>query len=111
MRGTTLQTPRSVKKEGEEVLQAPEQREIPLQPVVKTMVRQAVPLQPMEVHGGADIHLQPVEAVTPWEARAGAGSWQDLWPRGPVERGAHAEAGLLAGLVTPWGTHAGAVCS
>ena len=42
---------------GEEVLQAPEQREIPLQPVVKTMVRQAVPLQPMEVHGGADIHL------------------------------------------------------
>ncbi|KAK4816070.1 hypothetical protein QYF61_011294, partial [Mycteria americana] len=33
----------------------------PLQPVVKTMVRQAVPLQPMEVHGGADIHMQPVE--------------------------------------------------
>ncbi|CAN0004364.1 unnamed protein product, partial [Bubo scandiacus] len=22
------------------------------------------------------------EAVTPWEARAGAGSWQDLWPHG-----------------------------
>ncbi|GAB0179144.1 AN1-type zinc finger protein 5-like [Grus japonensis] len=35
--------------------------EIPLQPMVKTMVRQAVPLQPMEVHSGADIHLQPVE--------------------------------------------------
>ena len=35
--------------------------EIPLQPVVKTMVRQVVPLQPMEVHGGADIHLQSVE--------------------------------------------------
>ena len=35
--------------------------EIPLQPVVKTMVRQAVPLQPMEVHSGADIHLQPME--------------------------------------------------
>ncbi|KAK4823596.1 hypothetical protein QYF61_003796 [Mycteria americana] len=35
--------------------------EIPLQPVVKTMVRQAVPLQPMEVHGGADTHLQPME--------------------------------------------------
>ncbi|GAB0190893.1 AN1-type zinc finger protein 5-like [Grus japonensis] len=27
----------------------------------KTMVRQAVALQPMEVHGGADIHLQPME--------------------------------------------------
>ncbi|GAB0208689.1 acid sphingomyelinase-like phosphodiesterase 3b [Grus japonensis] len=35
--------------------------DIPLQPMVKTMVRQAVPLQPMEVNGGADIHLQPVE--------------------------------------------------
>ena len=32
--------------------------EIPLQPVGKTMVRQAVPLQPREVHGGADLHLQ-----------------------------------------------------
>ena len=28
---------------------------------------------------------------------------------GPVERRAHAGAGLLAGLVTLWGTHAGAV--
>jgi len=35
--------------------------EIPLQPVEQTMVRQAVPLQPMEVHGGADPHLQPRE--------------------------------------------------
>ena len=39
--------------------------EIPLQPVVKTMVRQAVPLQPMEVNGGADIHLQPEEDPMP----------------------------------------------
>ncbi|KAK4806178.1 hypothetical protein QYF61_001101 [Mycteria americana] len=39
--------------------------EIPLQLVVKTMVRQAVPLQPMEEHGGADIHLQPVEDPMP----------------------------------------------
>ena len=44
--------------------------EIPLQPVVKTMVRQAVPLQPMEVHGGADIHLQPVEDPTPEQVDA-----------------------------------------
>jgi len=58
--------------------------------------------------------------VTLWGACAGAGSCQDLWTRG-----AHARAGLLAGLVTPWGptveqpvpeglhpvgrTHAGAV--
>ena len=35
--------------------------EIPLQPMVKIMVRQIVPLQPLQVHGGADIHLQPGE--------------------------------------------------
>jgi len=29
----------------------------PLQLVMKTTVRQVVPLQCMEVHGGADIHL------------------------------------------------------
>ncbi|KAK4829093.1 hypothetical protein QYF61_002044 [Mycteria americana] len=32
---------------------------------MKTMVRQVVPLQPMEVHGGADIHLQPMEDPMP----------------------------------------------
>ncbi|CAM9299929.1 unnamed protein product, partial [Bubo scandiacus] len=47
----------------------------------------------MEVHGGAHLHLQPVEdpmdrwihlkdVVTLWEAHTGAGSWQDLWPCG-----------------------------
>jgi len=56
VRGTTLQTPRSVKKEKERVLQFTG-AEIPLQPVEKTVVGQAVPLQPMEVHGGADIDL------------------------------------------------------
>ncbi|GAB0209120.1 hypothetical protein GRJ2_003377700 [Grus japonensis] len=39
--------------------------EIPLQPMVKAMVRQAIPLQPMEVNSGADIHLQPEEDPTP----------------------------------------------
>ncbi|GAB0178039.1 nucleoside diphosphate kinase 6 [Grus japonensis] len=39
--------------------------EIPLQPLEKTMVRQAVPLKPMEVNSGADIHLQPVEDPMP----------------------------------------------
>ena len=62
MRETTLQTPRSVNKEGA---------------------------------GGAQ------------DARAGS------LPRTcrPVEREAHTGAGLLAGLVTPWGIHAGAACS
>ena len=43
----TWQTPKSVKKEGEEVGPG-SGAEIPLQPVEKTMVKQAVPLQPME---------------------------------------------------------------
>ncbi|GAB0190832.1 zinc finger and BTB domain-containing protein 5 [Grus japonensis] len=65
----------------------------------KTTVRQAVPLQSMEVDGGADIHLQPMEdpipeqveapegGCGPWEACAGASSWQDMWPCG--ERSPH----------------------
>ena len=35
--------------------------EVSLQPMEKTMERQAVPLQPTEVHSGADIRLQPME--------------------------------------------------
>ncbi|PKU38770.1 hypothetical protein llap_3742 [Limosa lapponica baueri] len=35
--------------------------EIPLQPVMKTVVTQAVSLERMEVNDGADIHLQPME--------------------------------------------------
>ena len=38
-----------------------------LQPVVRW---QAVPLQPMEVSGGADAHLQPMEDPTPEQADA-----------------------------------------
>ena len=82
MRGTTLQTPRSVQKEG--VLQALEQ--IRLQPMEKTMVRQAVPLQPMEDDGGADIHLQPMEDPTLEHDPMGSPHWSRL----------------LAGPVAPW---------
>ena len=39
--------------------------EVPLQPVTQTMVRQAVPPQSMEINGGAEIHLQPLEDPTP----------------------------------------------
>ncbi|GAB0193758.1 EH domain-containing protein 4 [Grus japonensis] len=91
----------------------------------KTMVRQAVPLQPMEGDGGADIHLQAMEDnggadihLQPMEdpMLEQVDAQRRLWPygkptleqalgrtRGPVVRGAHARAGLLAGLVTPWG--------
>ncbi|GAB0204871.1 hypothetical protein GRJ2_002952700 [Grus japonensis] len=124
LKGGCSETRRSVKKEGEEVLQA----EIPLQPVEKTMVRQAVPLQPMEDDGGAEIppaaHGGPharaggyalKEAVTPREAHAGASSWQDLWPRGERSPGWSRFAGrtcdpmgdprwssLVLKVCTPW---------
>jgi len=47
--------------------------------------------------------------VTLWEACPGADSCQELWTYGEGE--AHAGAGLLAGLMTLWGTHTGAACS
>ncbi|GAB0188262.1 hypothetical protein GRJ2_001291500 [Grus japonensis] len=52
------------------------------------MVKQAVPLQPMEVDGGADIHLQPMEDTTPEEGCDPVGS--PHWSK------------LLAGPVDPW---------
>jgi len=85
------------------------------------MVRQVVPLQPMEVHGGADIHLQPVEGTPCWSRWVPEGDCDPVGSPvlekdpartcGPMERGAYAGAGLLAGLVTLWGTHGGAACS
>jgi len=54
---TTLQTPRSVKKKVGGGAQNVRAESLPLQLMMKTMVRQIVPLQSMEVHGGADIHL------------------------------------------------------
>ncbi|GAB0184754.1 hypothetical protein GRJ2_000940700 [Grus japonensis] len=84
----------------------------------KTMVRQAVPLQPVEDDGGADIHLQPMvdpvleQVDAPKEVCDPVGNPRRsrLLAR-PVKRGAHTGAGLLAGLMTLWQTHSGAVCS
>jgi len=65
--------------------------QIPLQP----MVSQAVPLQPMEVHNGTDIHLQPVKDPTPEQVDARRRLSPDAEPVleqdlgrtcGPVER-------------------------
>ncbi|GAB0205975.1 hypothetical protein GRJ2_003063100 [Grus japonensis] len=58
------------------------------------MVRQAVPLQPMEVHGGADIHLQLVEDPTLEQVEEPKGGCQ------PV--GSPRWSGFLAGPVAPW---------
>ncbi|GAB0176467.1 AN1-type zinc finger protein 5-like [Grus japonensis] len=68
--------------------------EIPLQPMEKAMVRQVVSLQPMEVNGGADIHLQPLEDPTPEQVDAPKGGCDPMesphWRR------------LQARPVAPW---------
>ncbi|GAB0185411.1 AN1-type zinc finger protein 5-like [Grus japonensis] len=60
----------------------------------KTMVRQAVTLQPMEDDGGADIHLQPMEDPMPEQVDAPEGGCDPVgsphWSR------------LLAGPGAPW---------
>lgn len=58
MREATLQTPGSVKKEGEAGVWS---RDSPAA-CADDRMREAGPLQPAEVHGGADVHLHPVEA-------------------------------------------------
>ena len=57
MRETILYTPRSVKKEVRGGARDARAERLPLQVVLKTMVRQVVPLQSMEVHDRADIYL------------------------------------------------------
>ena len=63
-------TDTKVSEEGREESAPGAGAEIPLQPMVKTVVRQAAPLQPVEVNSGADIHLQPVEDPTPEQVDA-----------------------------------------
>jgi len=57
VRETTLQTLRSVKKEGGGGARDTGAESLPLQLMMKIMVRQVVLLQSMEVHSGAEIHL------------------------------------------------------
>ncbi|GAB0190592.1 AN1-type zinc finger protein 5-like [Grus japonensis] len=58
------------------------------------MVRQAVPLQPMEDDGGAEIHLQPVEDPTVEQVEA---------PERVCDAvGSSCWSKLLAGPVDPW---------
>jgi len=82
--------------------------EILLQRVEKAMVRQAVPCSPWKSTVEQINTCSPGRTLCLKEAHAGAGSWEVLCP---MERGAQARAGLLAGLVTLWRTHTGAACS
>jgi len=62
--------------------------------MMKTMVRQAVPLQSMEAHGGADLHMQPMEG-TPRQSR-----WMPEGSCDPV--GTPRWSRLLPGPADPW---------
>jgi len=88
VRETTLQTPRSVKKEGGVGAQDAGAESLALQLMMKTMLRQVVLLQSMHAHSGADLHLQPVEG-SPHQSRwmpeggcdpVGSLSWSRLLP-------------------------------
>ncbi|PKU49137.1 ubx domain-containing protein 4 [Limosa lapponica baueri] len=85
--------------------------------MVKTMVRQAVPLKPMEVNSGADIHLEdptwvqadaPKGGCDPMGTCTGAGSWQDLWTCG---ENSPRWSRFVGRACDPWGTNTGAVGS
>ncbi|KAK4828522.1 hypothetical protein QYF61_026944 [Mycteria americana] len=82
--------------------------EIPLQPLVKTTVRQAVPLQPMEVNGGADIHVQPMEDPTVEQVDAPKGGCELMgslyWSKLLADLWAHGERSLC------WSRFAGRTC-
>jgi len=82
--------------------------EIPLQPIVKTMVTQVVPLQPMDDHGGADVHTAscggPHAGACGYALKAITACREPTLGQAPVRncgpwRGAHEEAGFLAGTV------------
>jgi len=62
--------------------------------MMKSMVRQVVPLQSVEVHSGADIHLKPMEG-TPHQSR-----WMPEEDCDPVERPCWSR--ILAGPVAPY---------
>lgn len=77
----------------------------------------AVPLQVMEVHAGAEMHLQPTDDQRRWMPEGGCDCGRAALEQalgrtyGPMESRVHTEVGLLEGLTTPQGTHAGAICS
>ncbi|PKU42801.1 protein pxr1-like [Limosa lapponica baueri] len=88
-----------VNEEGEGEDAPGAEAEILLLPLEKTMVRQAVPLQPMEVNGGADIHLQPIEDPILELMNAPERGCNPMLEQAPgrtcepMERGAHTGAG------------------
>lgn len=76
----TLQTPRSAKREGRTCSR----------PMEKTMIKKAVPLQPMKDHSITHSHCslgrshtragrESMRRLELTETAAGAGSWQELW--------------------------------
>lgn len=87
MRETSLQTPKTLEKQREEVLQVPEQR-FPCSLWYRPWWARLFPWIP-EDHSGSDTHLEPTaspileqmgvpQSCSPWTSHTGAGSWQEL---------------------------------
>jgi len=134
VRETTLQTPRSVKQEGEEVLQVPDQK---CSPPARDEDHGEAGCAPA-AHGGPQWSRSPLtapagphagaggcpqEAVTLWGHHAGAGSWQGLRTLGERSPRRSRFAGRACDPVgdprwsslflkdcTPWEGLTGAVC-
>jgi len=111
VRETTLQKPRSLKKEGEEVLQVPEQR-LPCSPWSRPWWGRLCPCSPWRsmVEQISTCSLGRTPHWSRWVSKGGcdplgspALEQAPGGTCGPMEREAHAGAGLLAGLVTLWG--------
>jgi len=68
--------------------------EIHLPPVEKIMVRQAVPMQPVEVYSGENIHLQPIEDPTSEKVHVPEGGCDPM--------GSQCWSRLLTEPVAPW---------
>ncbi|KAK4824615.1 LOW QUALITY PROTEIN: hypothetical protein QYF61_016921 [Mycteria americana] len=84
-----------------------EGEELPLQPTVKTIMRQAVPLQPVQVHGGGDItcSLWRTPRRSRWMPEGGCDPVGSLcWsrvPAGPVDQDL-CWSSLFLKDCTPW---------
>lgn len=111
VRETALQAPTSVQKETE-VVQALDLR-FPCSPRCRPWWGSC----DSAVHGGGQGSRDPPAAPTPEQLDASKGGCNSTLKQvldrtcGSMEREVHARAGLLVGLVTPWESFAGAVCT
>lgn len=110
MRETSLQTPRTLEKQREEVLQVPGQRflcSLWYRPwwANRGCSPEALTITVDQMAPCWSRWLCLEQSCSPWTSHTGAGSWQELWRRD------HTGASFLVGFESPWGTHSEAAHS